>query len=151
WQTMREAVRDLPGIVTVAVGKGTDELPPQPGCIGLGWRDDVVRILSGSDIFLLGSAFGEGTSLALGEAMSCGLPCVITDVGGNAALLGEGGIVVEPRNAASIRTAILDLARDPALRETLGRATRARATTVSAREGKVTWLHDLSLKGEISQ
>jgi hypothetical protein len=54
WRTMREALRDLPGVVTVAIGKGTDELPPQTGFIGLGWRDDVVRILSAADIFQTG-------------------------------------------------------------------------------------------------
>jgi glycosyltransferase involved in cell wall biosynthesis len=132
WETVLQAVRDLPGVVTVAIGKGTNELPPQPGFIGLGWRDDVVRILSAADIFLLGSAFGEGASLALGEAMLCGLPCVVTDVGGNAALVGGGGIVVEPRNPAAIRNAILQLAADREWREALGRVARARAVSAES-------------------
>ena len=132
WETVRQAVRDLPDVVTVAVGKGTNELPPQRGFIGLGWRDDVVRILSAADIFLLGSAFGEGASLALGEAMLCGLPCVVTDVGGNSALVGDGGIVVEPRNPAAIRRAILQLATDRERREALGRMARARAVNAES-------------------
>ena len=107
-------------------------MPPQPGFIGLGWRDDVVRILSAADIFLLGSAFGEGTSLALGEAMLCGLPCVVTDVGGNSALVGDGGIVVEPRNPAAIRQAIQQLASDRERREALGRIARARAVSAES-------------------
>ncbi|HEV2718751.1 MAG TPA: glycosyltransferase, partial [Thermoanaerobaculia bacterium] len=41
WQTVRDAVAGLPGVVTVAIGKGTDALPPQTGFLGLGWRDDV--------------------------------------------------------------------------------------------------------------
>jgi glycosyltransferase involved in cell wall biosynthesis len=130
WPAMREALRDLPGVVTVAAGRGTTDLPPQPGFIGLGWRDDIARILSAADIFLLGSSFGEGTSLALAEAMLCGLPCVVTDVGGNAALTCQCGIVVEPDNATAMREAILRLARDPAQRRALGQAAQARASSL---------------------
>jgi len=130
WDTVREAVRDLPGVVTLAIGTGTDRLPPQPGFIGLGWRDDVVAILSAADIFLMGSAFGEGTSLALSEAMLCGLPCVVTDVGGNPALIGDGGIVVPARNAAELREALLQLAGDGSGRAALGRVARTRAAAV---------------------
>jgi glycosyltransferase involved in cell wall biosynthesis len=133
WDTMREAVRNLPGVVTVAIGLGTDKLPPQAGFIGLGWRDDVVPVLSAADIFLLGSAYGEGASLALGEAMLCGLPCIVTDVGGNASLAGDGGIVVEPRNPAAIRKAVLQLANDRVRRAELGRTARARAATSESR------------------
>jgi glycosyltransferase involved in cell wall biosynthesis len=144
WETVRQAVRDLPAVVTVAIGKGTNELPPQPGFIGLGWRDDVVRILSAADIFLLGSAFGEGASLALGEAMLCGLPCVVTDVGGNSALVGDGGIVVEPRNPAAIRKAILQLAADREHREALGRMARARAVSAESSDSILRRLRLLS-------
>jgi glycosyltransferase involved in cell wall biosynthesis len=129
WLGVLEAVRDIPGVVTVGVGKGTDELPPQPGFIGLGWRDDVQRVLNAADIFLLASVFGEGTSMALVEAMSCSLPCVVTDVGGNGTVIGDGGIVVAPRQPAPVREAILRLARDWRLRERMGRAARARIAT----------------------
>jgi glycosyltransferase involved in cell wall biosynthesis len=151
WTTMRDAVRDLPGVVTVAIGKGTDEMPPQPGFLGLGWRDDVVRILSAADIFLLGSAFGEGTSLALGEAMSCGLPCIVTDVGGSSALVGDGGIVVEPRNPRAIREAIQQLAADGARREALGRMARARAIAAESTDATIRRLRMLSPAAEASR
>ncbi|HEX6640277.1 MAG TPA: glycosyltransferase [Thermoanaerobaculia bacterium] len=130
WPAMREALRDLPGVITIAVGTGTTDLPPQPGFIGLGWRDDITRILSAADIFLLGSRFGEGTSLALAEAMLCGLPCVVTDVGGNATLTHQCGIVVEPDNVMAMREAIVRLARDPAQRRALGKAAQARASSL---------------------
>jgi glycosyltransferase involved in cell wall biosynthesis len=145
WQTVQLAVRDLTGVVTLAIGAGTRELPPQAGFIGLGWRNDVVSVLSASDIFLLGSAFGEGTSLALGEAMLCGLPCVVTDVGGNAALAGDGGIVVQPRNPAAIREAILQLVSDRARREKIGRAARARGLAAVSRDDTFRRLHYYSL------
>ncbi|HEX8174958.1 MAG TPA: glycosyltransferase [Pyrinomonadaceae bacterium] len=129
WEGMLDAVRDLPGIVTVGLGKGTDELPPQPGFMGLGWRDDVQRLLSAADIFLLASVSGEGTSMAMVEAMSCSLPCVVTDVGGNGSFIRGAGIVVPPRRIDSIREAILRLAKDRRLREQTGHAARARIAT----------------------
>ena len=137
WPTLRDAVRDLPGVVTVAVGKGTDELPHQQGFLGLGWRYDVPAILSAADIFLLGSAFGEGLSLALGEAMLCGLPCVVTRVGGNGTLAGDAGIVIEPRDAQAMRDAILQLANDRELRERLGNRARQRALERATRRADV--------------
>lgn len=151
WRTVREAVRDLPGVVTVAIGKGTNEMPPQAGFVGLGWRDDVVRILSAADIFLLGSAFGEGTSLALSEAMSCGLPCVVTDVGDHSALVGDGGIVVEPRNPLAIREAIVQLAGDRERREALGRIAQARAAAGESPDATLRRLHLLSPAAEASR
>jgi glycosyltransferase involved in cell wall biosynthesis len=144
WRTMRAAVCDLPGVVTVAIGAGTDQLPVQPGFIGLGWRDDVVPVLSAADIFLLGSAYGEGASLALGEAMLCGLPCIVTDVGGNASLAGGGGIVVQPRNPEAIRNAILQLVNDRARRAELGRTARAQAAASESRLETIRRLDRLS-------
>jgi glycosyltransferase involved in cell wall biosynthesis len=148
WSTVREAVRDLPGVITIAIGKGTDDLPPQPNFIGLGWRADVVRILSAADIFLLGSAYGEGTSLALEEAMHCGLPCIVTNVGGSAALAEGAGVIVEPENAGAIRDAIVQLANDPRSREELGRAAREAMMATDARNETVQRLRMLSVPQE---
>jgi glycosyltransferase involved in cell wall biosynthesis len=143
WPTVREAVRDLPGVVTVAVGHETASLPPQPGFLRLGWRDDVVRVLSAADIFLLASAFGEGLSLALTEAMLCGLPCIVTDVGGNGRLVADAGIVVTPGDTAAIREAVVTLARDPNRRRDLGRRARARAAAAAPPDGGIHRLHAL--------
>lgn len=145
WPTVCESVRDLPGVVTVAVGRGTTSLPAQPNLIRLGWRDDVTSVLSAADIFLLASAFGEGTSLAVGEAMLCGLPCVVTDVGGNGRLVGDSGIVVPPGDTQAIREAILALARDPERRRMLGSMARARATAATSADGAVPRLHAAGL------
>ncbi|HEV7920643.1 MAG TPA: glycosyltransferase [Thermoanaerobaculia bacterium] len=145
WPTVCEAVRGLRGVVTVAAGIGTTALPAQPGLIALGWRDDVVNVLSAADIFLLVSAFGEGISLAIGEAMLCGLPCIVTDVGGNGRLVGDAGIVVKPGDAASIREAIVALARDPERRRLLGQRARARAAEITSRDGAIQRLHALDL------
>lgn len=126
WDGLLAAVRDLPDIVTIAVGVNTERLPRQAGFLGLGWRDDVSRLFDASDIFVLNSAFGEGASLALSEAMWCGMPCVVTDVGGNGALLGDAGIVLPPNAPDELRQTLSDLARDPERRCALGLAARQR-------------------------
>ena len=53
----------------------------------LGWRDDVHELHSTFSIFTMSSK-SEGTSISLLEAMGAGLPPVVTDVGGNRAVLG---------------------------------------------------------------
>jgi glycosyltransferase involved in cell wall biosynthesis len=145
WGAVRQAVHGIPGVVTVAIGDQTDRLPPQPGFVGLGWRNDVERVLGAADMFVLGSAFGEGASLALGEAMLCGLPCIVTDVGDNALTLGDAGVVVPPRQPLAIRAAIEQLAADPARRESLGRAAQARALEAMRRPDTFARLRELSL------
>ncbi len=54
----------------------------------LGWRDDVFDLQSAFTLFTLASR-SEGTSISLLEAMSAGLKPVVTDVGGNSAVLGH--------------------------------------------------------------
>jgi glycosyltransferase involved in cell wall biosynthesis len=54
----------------------------------LGWRNDIQDLLSAFSLFSMSSR-SEGTSISLLEAMSAGLPPVVTDVGGNSAVLGE--------------------------------------------------------------
>lgn len=54
----------------------------------LGWRSDIERCASAFTLFTM-SSHSEGTSVSLLEAMSSALCPVVTDVGGNAAVLGE--------------------------------------------------------------
>ncbi len=55
----------------------------------LGWRSDLTAMLRAFTLFTMTSR-SEGTSVSLLEAMSAGLCPVVTHVGGNAAVLGEG-------------------------------------------------------------
>jgi glycosyltransferase involved in cell wall biosynthesis len=64
----------------------------------LGNRDNMVQVYSALDIATLSSAYGEGCPNVLLEAMSCGLPCVATDCGDAALVLGPIGMVVPPRD-----------------------------------------------------
>jgi glycosyltransferase involved in cell wall biosynthesis len=93
----------------------------------LGFRDDVPRILAGSDIFVLPS-LSEGLSIAIMEAMAASLPVVATAVGGNGELVAEGrtGFLVPARDARALAAAIGALAREPGLRREMGRAGAAR-------------------------
>jgi glycosyltransferase involved in cell wall biosynthesis len=75
----------------------------------LGERDDLHKIYPALDVFCLTSAWGEGFPNAVGEAMSCGLPCVVTDVGDCGYVVGGHGVVVPPRRPDLIASAIVRL------------------------------------------
>lgn len=63
----------------------------------LGYRQDS-HILNAAFDIGTNSSFSESFSIAVGEAMSCAVPCVVTDVGDSSYLVGETGIVVPPRS-----------------------------------------------------
>lgn len=78
----------------------------------LGIRHDMPRLMAACDIVTSASRFGEAFPLILGEAMSCGVPCVATDIGDSAVLVGDAGRIVPPDDPASMAAAwawILDL------------------------------------------
>jgi glycosyltransferase involved in cell wall biosynthesis len=70
--------------------------------IWLGNQQDTQNIYSGLDIFTSSSLFGEGFSNSIAEAMSCELPCVVTDVGDSAMIVSDVGIVVQPNDVKSL-------------------------------------------------
>jgi glycosyltransferase involved in cell wall biosynthesis len=72
----------------------------------LGAREDIHRIMAGLDIACSSSAFGEGFCNAIGEAMACGVPCVVTDTGDSAEIVGKTGKVVRPRDSKALANAI---------------------------------------------
>jgi len=80
----------------------------------LGWRDDVLDMHSAFAFFTMASR-SEGTSISLLEAMSAGLPPVVTEVGGNAAVLGLElrDRLVPPEDPSALASAWAKLLGDP--------------------------------------
>ncbi len=71
----------------------------------LGNRDDIQSITCAFDIATSSSKCNEGFSNTVGEAMSCGVPCVVTDVGDSKYIVGETGIVVPPGDSTALACA----------------------------------------------
>jgi glycosyltransferase involved in cell wall biosynthesis len=69
----------------------------------LGPRHDVPRVSAAVDV-MTSSSISEAFLLVVGEAMSCGVPCVVTDVGDSALIVGETGTVVPPRDSRAMAT-----------------------------------------------
>ena len=71
----------------------------------LGWRDDAHRLYHAFDIFTLPSR-SEGTSISLLEAMAAEVCPVVTDVGGNRAVLGPelAPLLVPDNDATALAT-----------------------------------------------
>lgn len=93
----------------------------------LGVRSDIPRLTVALDVAVSSSAFGEGFSNALGEALSCAVPVVATDVGEARVIAGEEGRVVPPGDPSALAAAIADLlALDSSARRRLGQVGRQR-------------------------
>lgn len=93
----------------------------------LGCRSDVPDLMNCFDIFVSASGWGEGFPNVVGEAMSAGIPCVVTDVGESARVVGDNGLVVEPDSPEQLAKEILRLSAFSAeQREKIGRKLRQR-------------------------
>ena len=87
----------------------------------VGPREDIARITAALDVAVSSSAFGEGYPNAVAEALATGVVCAVTDVGHSAALVGDAGRVVEPRDPEALAGAISALlALTPDERAALG-------------------------------
>lgn len=92
----------------------------------LGRREDIPRLMAALDA-LASSSHGEAFPNVLGEAMACGVPCVVTDVGDSAEIVGPTGRVVAAGDMPGLAKGLLELLQLPAKeRESLGIQARAR-------------------------
>lgn len=95
----------------------------------MGRRDNVPRLMAGLDV-LASSSFGEAFPNVLGEAMACGVPCVVTDVGDSAEIVGESGRIVRSGDMSGLAEQIVELlCLSPEAKSTLRRRARARVET----------------------
>lgn len=91
----------------------------------LGTVDDAAFVYAGLDLHVLASST-EGLPNAIGEAMAAGVPCVGTDVGAVAFLVGDTGIVVPSGDERALAESMAELLAAPTLRAQLGDAARKR-------------------------
>ena len=96
-----------------------------PRCHLLGIRYDMPRLFASFDL-ATSSSVSEAFPLGVGEAMSCGTPCVVTDAGDSAMLVGETGRVVPVRDPAALASAWAELIISNGERQRLSIAARLR-------------------------
>jgi glycosyltransferase involved in cell wall biosynthesis len=110
----------------------------------LGERRDVPALFAAFDVAVSPSACLEGFPNAVGEAMACGTPCVVTDVGDSAWLVADTGRVAPPRDVPALAAALdAMLALRPEARARLGADARARVAEHFSLARVVAQYHDL--------
>lgn len=92
----------------------------------LGRRDDVPRLMAALDV-LASPSHGEAFPNVLGEAMACGVPCVVTNAGDSAEIVGETGRVVPTGDMQGLARELIGVLQlTPAEKIKLGSKARAR-------------------------
>jgi len=114
-------------VLFLLIGHGvTSELSKNPAIRFLGERSDIPKIMSALDIVVSSSAWGEGFPNVIGEAMASEVPCVVTDVGDSAYIVGKYGRVCSVGDDQCIANSLLQLIENKQERETVGRQARKR-------------------------
>jgi colanic acid/amylovoran biosynthesis glycosyltransferase len=110
-------------------------------------HDRLPEVFAAADAFCLPS-FAEGLPVVLMEAMATAIPAVTTSVNGIPELVvdEENGLVVPPGRADLVARALARLAREPELRNRLGRAGRERVVEEFDVRREAQRLHDLFIE-----
>jgi glycosyltransferase involved in cell wall biosynthesis len=103
----------LAGRDTMRLRELATRVAPQANVHLLGERHDMAELTAALDVACSSSAYGEGFPNTVGEAMATGVPCVVTDVGDAAWLVGNAGSVVPPRNARAFAEALRGMLQRP--------------------------------------
>lgn len=142
------------GELKAAIQKKVMEMGLEGKVLFLGLRNDIPKLMAESDLLILSSDY-EGVPLVVLEAMAAGKPVISTAVGGVPELVVDGitGFLVPPGQPEALAQAILKLATNPELRQSMGEAAQRRAVELfdisrTAREYEKLYLKLLRQKGE---
>lgn len=111
-------------------------------------HSEITKLLNESRVFVL-SSVSEGLPRALLEAMACGTPVVVTDVGDCALAAKDAGVVVAPRDSEALANAVLRILDDASLWRSASRRGRKKAEqyTWEARSKTVLGEYERLLEG----
>lgn len=92
-------------------------------------NDRMPAYYNAADIYLNPTIRHEGLAIVTIEAMACGLPCVVSAIGGTLSTIvqGESGLFVKPKDVLGIKNAIKFLLGNPAAAAEMGKKGRERA------------------------
>lgn len=123
------AEKEIPDIRLILVGDGkllekekqtAKQLGIENKVIFKGQRNDISKILEESDVCVISSK-SESFSLALVEAMSAGLPVIVTSVGGMRDIVKDNGVLVKNNDENEFANAMIDLAENEEKRRQMGK------------------------------
>jgi glycosyltransferase involved in cell wall biosynthesis len=89
----------------------TEELGISEKVIWTGARADMPAVNNALDMSI-SSSYSEGFPNVIGEAMACGVPCVVTDVGDSAWIVGDTNLIVSPKDPEALKHAIYSLIKN---------------------------------------
>lgn len=131
FEAIKEVAASCPEIKLILVGDGPlhFELEKSAERLGIaenvkffGYHSDIPELLSLFDIFVLPSVF-EPFGIVLLEAMAAGKPVIATAISEIPKIVADGktGILVPPKDASALSSAIVELVRDPHKRQMMGK------------------------------
>lgn len=134
-ETLVRAVGALDGVHLAIVGEGADRatleaLIAKEGLLGrvhlLGRRSDIPQLLKTADVYVQSSLW-EGFGIAAVEAMASGLPVVASRVPGLADVVGDAGLLVDPRDPKAFAEQIYNVITNGRMRQSLAERAIERA------------------------
>nr|WP_298100843.1 glycosyltransferase family 4 protein [uncultured Shinella sp.] len=133
------AARRIPQATLVLAGDGplagavAARAASLPNVVSLGWRDDVINLIHGSDILTLSSR-EEGLGSSLCEGQWAGKPVVATRAGGIPEVVadGETGLLADVGDASGLAERLVALVEDPERRAAMGVRARERSRLMFA-------------------